>query len=257
MQGIQAGIFDTRISRCSERQSAPRVVRQYELEFFLDSEGVSVVNGIDHQIEVSNILVVKPGQTRYSIFPFKCYYLYLPAEHKLASYLNSVPTTIKTKQLPVYRKLFSSIVSDFYSPLEGSELLVEANILRLVYHICASNSHLPYLEDNYIIQQATKFIDDNYQSPICLKDIAKAVNLSPTYFRELFTSILRISPHQYLLEKRLRMAKNILMVDDLPIVDVAYMCGFSSQSYFNYVFKKETGLTPSQFKKQIHENYII
>lgn len=257
MRGVKAGVFDTRISRRGEKQSPLREVCQYELEYFWDSEGVSFVDGVENKIEAGSVLIVKPGQMRYSILPFKCYYLYLPADHRLASYLDSAPLWTNRDHMQIYWKLFNDLATDFCLPYERSELLMEANILKLVYQLCTKNSNSHCKKDNTIIQQAKQFIDDNYQKTISLKDIAKAVNLSPTYFREIFSAGVQKSPHRYLLEQRIRAAKNALIIDDSPIVEIAYSCGFSSQSYFNYVFKKETGQTPNQFIKHAQEKDFI
>ena len=93
-------------------------------------------------------------------------------------------------------------------------------------------------------------MNDNFTYEITLNDIAEAVHLSPIYLRELFISEMGMSPHNYILNKRIKKAKELLIINLSSISEIATLSGFSSQSYFDYVFKKHTGMTPKQFRAQ-------
>jgi AraC family transcriptional regulator len=59
-----------------------------------------------------------------------------------------------------------------------------------------------------------------------------------------------ISPHQYLLQQRVERAKQLLKQRNLSIVDIAFQCGFNSQSHFTRCFRKWTGITPKAYQQE-------
>ena len=81
-------------------------------------------------------------------------------------------------------------------------------------------------------------------------DIANSVNFSPIYFHNMFTSYVGKTPHAFLLEKRLESAKLYLLTTNMPMNDIVEKCGFSSHSYFDSLFKKAFGITPTEFRNQ-------
>ena len=60
---------------------------------------------------------------------------------------------------------------------------------------------------------------------------------------------------EYVEDRRIRKAVNLLIETDLTLAEIAYECGFSSQSYFSYAFKKKMGLTPREYAKEIYNRY--
>ena len=87
---------------------------------------------------------------------------------------------------------------------------------------------------------------------MCIRD---RVNYSPIYFHKLFCAATGKTPRRYILEKRIRTAREMLALGDIPLSSVAMECGFSSQSYFDFIFKKETGMTPSAYIRANNERY--
>ena len=61
--------------------------------------------------------------------------------------------------------------------------------------------------------------------------------------------------HEYIEDRRIKKSINLLISTDMTLTEIAYECGFSSQSYFSYAFKRHTGLTPRDYAKNIFEKY--
>ena len=78
--------------------------------------------------------------------------------------------------------------------------------------------------------------------------IALLCDISPIYFRKLFQKIYKTSPIKYLIKIRINKAKEFLRGDYLSISDIAKLTGFSSVYTFSKAFKKETGISPSEYK---------
>ena len=80
---------------------------------------------------------------------------------------------------------------------------------------------------------------------------------SKNYYQHVFKAVLGVTPQQYILSVRIKAAKKLLSNPSLSLVDVTYLCGFSSQSYFNYVFKAQTDRTPLEYRKMLIHAYPI
>ncbi|MCB0278619.1 MAG: helix-turn-helix transcriptional regulator [Calditrichaeota bacterium] len=99
------------------------------------------------------------------------------------------------------------------------------------------------------IVQAKLFIDAHYQQEIRLDQICDQAYFSKFYFIRLFKQIYRLTPNQYLQERRINRAKNLLKAGE-SVSQVCVAVGFNSISTFTGLFKRSIGQTPSQFKQQ-------
>lgn len=99
------------------------------------------------------------------------------------------------------------------------------------------------------IVQAKIFIDNNYSSRIDLNNIAETAYFSKFHFIRLFKKTYQKTPHQYLIDVRIKNAR-LLLKSEMSITDVCYSIGFESLGSFTDLFKRYTGLTPSAYKSQ-------
>ena len=94
-----------------------------------------------------------------------------------------------------------------------------------------------------------KYIREHLAEDLSLEVLAKVANLDPTYFHKLFTSVYGVSPGRRVLGYRISAAKNGIIEGVLPLDELAARCGFSSQSYFCYKFKKTEGISPTRYRQ--------
>lgn len=97
-------------------------------------------------------------------------------------------------------------------------------------------------------EQVNDYISTHLDRDLSLIEIAQVINISPTYFASLFKCATGISPHQYVIQRRVERAKLMLSKTDLAIADIALRVGFSSQSHLTQQFKRFTGMTPKQVR---------
>lgn len=95
------------------------------------------------------------------------------------------------------------------------------------------------------------YIDQNIEKEITINELAELMHLDPTYFGNLFSQTFEISPKQYILRKKISKAQMLLLDDSIPINDIALRCGFEDQLYFSRIFKKKTGLSPINYRKDM------
>src|ERR1700681_1158504 len=93
------------------------------------------------------------------------------------------------------------------------------------------------------------WIDAHSHRPIDLEDAAGQADISAFHFLRLFSGVLGVTPHQYLLRSRLRHAARLLADDERPITDVAYDVGFGDLSNFVRTFHRAAGVSPRRFRE--------
>jgi len=93
------------------------------------------------------------------------------------------------------------------------------------------------------------YIHENLDSEFNLFDLSNLVQLSPRQFFRRFSNTFGTTPHRYVTNERVRQAKEFLLKGQLP-VEIATILGFASQSHFNSVFRKVTGMSPGQFRRE-------
>lgn len=98
-------------------------------------------------------------------------------------------------------------------------------------------------------RRVLEYIDAHLAEPITLEDLAQVASMSPHHLIRSFKAAVGVTPFRWLLQERIRRAK-LLLAAAMPLSEVAYACGFSSQSHFATAFKAETGLTPSEWRRR-------
>ena len=99
----------------------------------------------------------------------------------------------------------------------------------------------------HTIQRARELLQDSYADRISLRELSTCAGLSPFHFLRVFVHQFGLTPHAYLNQIRVREAKRKLS-SGAPCAQVALDCGFCDQSHLARVFKRSTGVTPSQYQ---------
>jgi AraC family transcriptional regulator len=97
-------------------------------------------------------------------------------------------------------------------------------------------------------RRVIQFIDANLTKPITLRDLAEQAGLSRMYFAAQFRLSTGLTPHAFLLNRRIDHAKRLMSTTDIPLIQVALEVGFQSHAHFSTVFRKFTGTTPGKWR---------
>lgn len=124
---------------------------------------------------------------------------------------------------------------------------------------CASVGFFSYLQQNPgtrsslpapvapRVERAAQYIDDNFKLPVTLEDMCNAASLSGSYLIRAFEQRYHMTPHAYLLNRRIQHARRQLRSGSL-IAHVAHELGFADQAHFQRAFKKHLAATPGQYR---------
>lgn len=106
-------------------------------------------------------------------------------------------------------------------------------------------------DSRFDLDAIDRYIEQHLSHRISVAQLAGSVFLGESQFHNLFKDQMGITPHQYVLGKRIDMAKQLIERGHLTLGQVAELTGFSGQSTFTHTFSRLQGMSPSQYKKQI------
>lgn len=248
----------------------------YEMVYIKRGNAVFEISGYPAEIGPNDIIIIKPNQFHKFIVKSEsgCEFIVLNFKFvnkfdmqfsgvSLEFFLDFVSgkesgafIRLKVSQKNEIINLLNRILKEKENPDIGSELLnyllvmelfvLISRALKMEWENSIKNKSSKLKE---LIQVAVSYIDNNYERDISLKDIAKYVFLSSSYFTRAFKEEMGISPINYLLKTRIERSKEMLKDSTLKISDIALNVGFSNQQRFNDIFKKNVKMTPLKYRK--------
>lgn len=153
--------------------------------------------------------------------------------------------------METFDKLFTLcsnlVLNSEYTVLTGSSIKTHfANYLVAGMRICGSQ-----IADNYKLLSAVEYININYYKKITPHYLSQISGYSPAHLRRLFIKNFGVPPMEYILNKRVNVTKEMLLdAPEKTIDEVADLVGFCSASYLCKIFKKQTGISPAEYKKR-------
>jgi AraC family transcriptional regulator len=157
---------------------------------------------------------------------------------------------------PVISVLASQATAELSSPDSPAPLFAECATTTLItrllerYSTLRNKDTLHRLDISpHRLRAALEYIDTHLEHDLKLEDIAAAANMSPFHFARGFRKAMGRPPHRYVLALRIDRARTLLRRTSDEVAVVARRVGFSSQSHFGVVFKKQCGLTPNQYRQ--------
>jgi AraC-like DNA-binding protein len=122
-------------------------------------------------------------------------------------------------------------------------------------HDTQSIVNQPCLEADVLqrLSRARDFIDHCYDHPLSLEQISRKACFSRYHFLRLFRQAFKKTPHQYLIERRIEKAKELLGSDDIRVTDICFEVGFQSLGSFSSLFHKYVGHAPITYRERMRE----
>lgn len=156
---------------------------------------------------------------------------------------------------------FNTVISESEEDTPFKNAMCACSLAKLLISLYRTYPEsFPAVENNVssIIYTIQKYIDENYEKPLLIEDIAKEHYIDLYHLSHSFKKLTGYSPKQYLTHTRLAHAKELLYHSQDPVGVISFKCGFSDTSNFIRLFKSEVGITPNQYRKQdIHKNPIF
>lgn len=130
------------------------------------------------------------------------------------------------------------------------ELNIHANRLMQMAYELNAGKRAPVRSQARYVEQALRYIEQNFASPINAKDIAAHLNLNRTYFSTLFKEQTGRSPMEYLTDYRIEKSCEFMRNVHVSLSDVARSIGYEPPN-FTRLFKRAKGMTPAEYRRQL------
>lgn len=237
-----------------------RVLSEYQLLYIVGGGGTLVTRSSGrHKIKAGDMFLIFPGEW-HSYMPdedtgWKEYWIGFTGanadsrveagffsakspvynigynETAIELYRSAIATA--TRQEPYFQQLLAGLVNHLLG------LMFMTNRLNRIQ----SDSGTPK-----IIEQAKMFMQESIEEDIRMPDVAHHLNISYTTFRHVFRKYTGLSPAQYFINLRIHRAKEMLRGTNAPVKEISIILHFENPEYFATLFKKKTGMSPSEFR---------
>ncbi|MGO9304910.1 MAG: helix-turn-helix transcriptional regulator [Candidatus Korobacteraceae bacterium] len=145
-------------------------------------------------------------------------------------------------------RLTASVRRHWNAVGRSAPLAVEGLVYELAAEICQQTPEAKQPAPKWL-SRVTEVLHGSFDEPLRLSAIAREVGYHPAYVTRVFQQHYGISIADYVRKLRIDFARLHLVRAEMPLVDVALSAGFPSQAYFSTAFKRETGITPGQYRR--------
>ena len=260
-QIVAVGIYNSQVVFKNKKVSPNRKTTMFEIELPIGNRGISHIDSTSHVIAENVVICAKPGQLRHTHLPFKCYYIHMIVdEGQIYDVLSTLPNYIEISDVSKLKRLFVRLAEYYNTGITEDDIMLQSLVMQIVYMLGKYSperniGHTPKQNNSKIIEATLKYIEENLTEPLSLETLSEMANFSPIYFHKLFRTSTGDTLHEYVEKKRINKAIDLLISTEMTLTEIAYECGFSSQSYFSYVFKRRMKLTPRAYAKSIALTY--
>ncbi|MBQ4137078.1 MAG: helix-turn-helix transcriptional regulator [Clostridia bacterium] len=258
---VAIGLYNSSVVVKNRTVTKTRKTTMFELELPVLKGGISYVDNTERQIIPNMVICSKPGQARHSRLPYMCYYVHMIVKDcELADILNSLPVFIDIDKYDEYLDIFKSLVKYYNTASKLDEIKLNSLLLELIYKLICDSKKDRYQSkaksnNHQAIERVIKYIDQNLTGELSLDELANLAGYSRVHFHNCFKASTGMRLREYVEEQRIKKAANLLLSTDYSLTKIAYECGFSSQSYFNFAFKRKMHQTPREYAKEMSRRY--
>lgn len=250
----------------------------YEVLYICEGEGTHIIDFEPYPIQPFTFYFLSKGQIHFWQLqkPLKGYAMLFPEEFLGAPSSNIIRAHDfdffhHVGQTPLL-KICQEQVSKIDGLLEEIELEFDdesarsLSVLRAYLHILLSKLNRLYLADHpdehsattaSLVRQFEQLVSEHYLAEHSVQDYAGRIGVSASHLRDTVKAVTGQAPGQIIRQKLILEAKRLLAHSNVTIAEIGYRLNFEDPSYFGRLFKRETGLSPAAFRKQVREQYQI
>lgn len=252
-----------------------RMVYDYEIDLYISGQRTLYLDGREYHLAQNTCVIRKPGQeviARGS--SLNCYCLTLdlsrkdrqaadfsrlhpgqPQERSPDCLLEKLPECFLVKNIALATELFSQVIRihDLGGSYEEKQAWVEKLLLFLASEALCPE---PMVNTHPQIHSAKQYLLDHLEQNVSIGQLAQELGFSSGHFIRLFRQECTMTPSQFLLEKRMERARQLLSFEGISVSEAAQRCGYNSFSLFCATFKRKFGISPGQYRKQLHSSIL-
>ena len=178
-----------------------------------------------------------------------CYAINFEAE------IEDSPFCIKPKNYDALKKSFRTACDEWGMHESTSHAAAMRALYDAIYLMQTEQlqSYMPSNRQSLIVPALEKLRVDFTNCELTVAELASLCGMSEVYFRKIFVNSVGISPKEYLIRKRMEYAKQLLLLGELEISEIAGLCGYGEPCHFSREFKKRFGVSPGVFQGRFYK----
>lgn len=247
----------------------PRTVYDYELEYYLRSDGGVIIDGRYTPFAAGEINLRKPGQLVEGVPPYDCYILCVdfigngarspgysfgtPEEgqpHYRSALLESLPDKLRPVKTDLIELLIRDIMAGFHTEGDFAFFQRKASTYYLFQEVFREVLESPASGSTAKIREAVRVIRSRFTEELSVEELVERSGLSRPFFHARFRKETGMTPGGMITYLRIEMAKNLLSITESEIGEIGALCGYGDRAYFSRIFHKQTGFSPSGFRER-------
>ena len=230
----------------------------------VDGRGSVSIDNNDFVINANQFILI-PANTQHSYraskeSPWTIYWIHFDGHQSkfISNYIHNIEKK-KDVFLPLdeeHRKLFDKIYDLLLQGYSKEYIMLTSLFLPYFlsrYMFSESFGSLENQNEEDVIKQSIKYLKDNIDRKINLKELAEYVFMSVSHFSKTFKCKTGYSPIEYLNHLKIQKACRLLQFSDKRVSQISYEIGFDDQYYFSRLFKKYMGISPSAYRNNLKE----
>jgi AraC-like DNA-binding protein len=259
-----------------------RLCSWYEVELITGGEGEIRINGVGISASRGDIFVRKPGMQNEGVGSYRCFiaafdplfsegrtsgaggvygekspldaWKWRTAPEPELGVDLGLPLSFRTTRFDELSTHFTSLHREFYE--SRSRLKLKLYLLQIIAILQSDWESVNHayrdsrsVRNNYrAVREVCRYVDENPEDSFSLAGLAERAGLSRTFFCRVFKQISGRTPFAYIQERRIARAKRLLVETSDSVKQIAYACGFRSETYFYVSFRRMTSQSPLGFR---------
>ena len=232
-----------------------------ELFYVIDGQGQFLIEDQTYPVSASDLVIVNPNvaHTEVSLNASPLKYIVLGVEGLELTATNNDDNTnfciinFKTHKDNILLCL-QNMLTEIETKHPGYEIVCQDLMEILIVLLGRQTNFATILtpvnkKASRLCGSTKRYIDAHYQENITLDQLADVCHVSKYHLAHAFTEEYGISPINYLISRRISEAEHLLKTTDLSLSLISSTTGFSSSSYFAQIFRKQKGMSPTEFRK--------
>lgn len=238
----------------------------YQILYIASGKAHFYFNGEEQIIHAGNMIVYRPKEEQ-------CYYYYgtdhtevywvhftgYEAKNLLRKYgIADNMHIIHTGTSLDYKRLFLQMIRELKLCKDDYEELLSNHLMHLFILIHRRMNASPHGKQPLLMEEmdaAVRYFHENYHRPICIENYAASRHMSVSWFIRNFKTYTDSTPAQYILSLRISNAQSLLESTCYNVTEIASIVGYDNPLYFSRLFKKQSGMSPSEFRKQLQTGH--
>lgn len=240
----------------------PRGRLDFQLLYVASGKAHFYFNGTEEIVTAGHMVIYRPKEEQryyyYGVDQPEVYWVHFTGNNVkniLRQYgIADSSHVIYTGTSLEYKRIFTQMIQELQMCKENYEELLVLLLRQIFILIRRQSASRPKAINSYLeneMERAVKHFHEHYNTAISIEDYAASRGMSASWFIRSFKEFTGSTPMQYILSIRMMNAQNLLETTEYNVTEIGNIVGYDNPLYFSRLFKKQNGVSPSEFRKKM------